>query len=283
MNDLFVALDQGSRMRLSVMGEGEPTILLDAGWGHWSVVWAGVQPLIAERTRVVAFDRLGLGKSDPGPWPRSSFQIVDELQEALAAAGIGGPYVYVGHSFGAVHARTLAHRSPEVTGLVLVDPVVEALGVSRPFRRMRDEMDRRFARLMIPSRLGLLTPASYLFGVPPFAKKLPKAAARELRSGYKPDVIRTIRGELIALDESMDQLARLGAPSVPFEVLSAEEDWLPGESEGPETRAQAIHRKLAASVRGGAHRVVPGSGHDIHLDAPAEVTRAVEDLLARIT
>lgn len=81
----------------------------------------------------------------------------------------------------------------------------------------------------------------------------------------------------------MDQLARLGAPSVPFEVLSAEDDWLPGESEGAETRVQAMHRKLASSTRGGGHRVVPGSGHDIHLDAPDEVVKGVEDLLARLT
>jgi pimeloyl-ACP methyl ester carboxylesterase len=278
-----VDLGEGSCMRLQRIGEGSPTILLDAGWGHWSSIWSLVQPKLAERYTTVSFDHMGLGESDPGPWPRSSFQIVDEIQGALAAAGISGPYVYVAHSFSAVHARTFAYRQQDVLGMVLVDPVVEALGVSKWFRQVRDDLDRRFARWLMPSRVGMLAAKNFFFRTPSFAKTLPKQAAREFRYGYKPDVIKTIRGELAALDESLRQLAGLGTPTVPFEVLSSEDDWLPGPKTGNgETRVQAMHRKFASAVRGGQHRIVPKTSHDVHLDQPDAIAEAVDALLARI-
>ena len=268
-------------MRIVRMGEGTPTILLDAGWGHWSAIWALVQPKLAERYTTVSFDHMGLGGSDPGPWPRSSFQIVDEIQSALAQAGVTGPYLYVAHSFSAVHARTFAYRQQDVVGMVLVDPVVEALGASKYFRQLRDEIDRRYARQLTPARIGMLAAKSFFFP-PAFSRRLPKQAAREFRYGYKPDVIKSIRGELAALDESLKQLGGLGTPTIPFEVLSSSEDWLPGtKTNGGETRAQAIQRKFASAVRGGQHRVVPNTGHDIHLDAPEEIVEAVHSLLNR--
>jgi pimeloyl-ACP methyl ester carboxylesterase len=269
-------------MRLERVGKGSPTILLDAGWGHWSAIWALVQPKLAEKYTTVAFDHMGLGGSDPGPWPRSSFQIVDEIQSALSSVGMKGPYLYVAHSFSAVHARTFAYRQEDVVGMVLVDPVVEALGVSKYFRQLRDELDRRFAGWMLPSRVGMLAAKNFFFRTPQFAKTLPKKAAREFRYGYKPDVIRSIRGELNALDESLKQLGGLGPPTVPFEVLSSSEDWLPGaKTNDGETRVQAIQRKFAGAVRGGQHRIVPDTSHDIHLDRPDVIVEAVEDLLNR--
>jgi pimeloyl-ACP methyl ester carboxylesterase len=225
---------------------------------------------------------MGLGGSDPGPWPRSSFQIVDEIQSALVSAGVKGPYLYVAHSFSAVHARTFAYRQEDVVGMVLVDPVVEAVGVSKYFRQLRDDLDRRFARWMMPARVGMLAAKNFFFRTPQFARPLPAKAAREFRYGYKPDVIRSIRGELAALDESLQQLAGLGTPKVPFEVLSSSEDWLPGgKNADGETRVQAMHRKFAGAVRGGQHRVVPNTTHDLHLDAPDAVVEAVESLLSR--
>jgi pimeloyl-ACP methyl ester carboxylesterase len=276
-----VDLGDGSCMRLERMGEGSPTILLDAGWGHWSAIWALVQPKLAERFTTVSFDHMGLGGSDPGPWPRSSFQIVDEMQGALACAGVTGPYLYVAHAFSAVHARTFAYRQQDVIGMVLVDPVVEALGASKYFRQLRDDIDRRYARQLAPARVGMLA-AKHFFFPPAFAKRLPAPALREFRYGYKPDVLKSIRGELAALDESLRQLGGLGTPKVPFEVLSSSEDWLPGtKSTEGETRVQVIHRKFASAVRGGSHRVVPDTGHDIHLDAPEAILESVDALLAR--
>ncbi len=56
--------------------------------------------------------------------PYSSGQIAKELHAALVNAGIPGPYVLVGHSFGGLDMRVFAGRHPdEVAGILLVDSI----------------------------------------------------------------------------------------------------------------------------------------------------------------
>jgi pimeloyl-ACP methyl ester carboxylesterase len=55
--------------------------------------------------------------------PRTSERIATELHDALHKLGISGPYVLVGHAFGATNMRTFADLyTDEVQGMVLVDP-----------------------------------------------------------------------------------------------------------------------------------------------------------------
>ena len=50
-------------------------------------------------------------------------QHASELRALLAGAGIDGPYVLVGHSYGGRIARVYAKEYPaEVVGMVLIDP-----------------------------------------------------------------------------------------------------------------------------------------------------------------
>jgi pimeloyl-ACP methyl ester carboxylesterase len=97
------------------------------------VAWQHVFPRVAAFAQVVAFDRAGLGQSEPGPLPRSAGTAVDDLRQMLTRAGIPGPYILVGHSMGGLHARLYASLYPaEVVGLVLIDsPHEEMLDVWR--------------------------------------------------------------------------------------------------------------------------------------------------------
>ena len=73
-------------------------------------------------TRVCAYDRAGMGWSEMGPDPRDARQITGELHALLDGAGIEGPYLLVGHSFGGLYMQTYAARYPdEVAGMALVD------------------------------------------------------------------------------------------------------------------------------------------------------------------
>ncbi|MDQ3827610.1 MAG: alpha/beta hydrolase, partial [Actinomycetota bacterium] len=87
-----------------------------------SADWANVQRVVAKTTRVCAYDRAGMGWSEPGPEPRDAKQISSELHTLLKGAGTVGPYVLVGHSTGGLYARMYAALYPEeVAGMVLVD------------------------------------------------------------------------------------------------------------------------------------------------------------------
>lgn|SRR5450631_188170 len=57
----------GYRIHIYCVGGGSPTVVLDSGLSDSSLSWDRVQPEIAKFTRVCAYDRAGLGWSDPSP------------------------------------------------------------------------------------------------------------------------------------------------------------------------------------------------------------------------
>jgi pimeloyl-ACP methyl ester carboxylesterase len=118
----LIAAD-GAQLNLYCTGSGSPTVLFDAGHQDWAPAWAVVQPEVSKWTRACSFDRPGYGFSPSGPMPRTSERIATEVHGALHSLGIAGPYVLVGHAFGATNMRTFADLYPdEVNGLVLIEP-----------------------------------------------------------------------------------------------------------------------------------------------------------------
>ncbi len=80
----------GRRINLHCAGSGAPTVILMAGLTSWSPVWYKTQPVIAQRTRVCAFDRASYGFSDPAPRPQILSDTVNDLHAVLKAAPIPG-------------------------------------------------------------------------------------------------------------------------------------------------------------------------------------------------
>src|SRR5207248_97521 len=112
----------GRSLHLYCTGKGSPAVVLEAGAGDFSLDWSYVQPGVARFTRVCSYDRAGYAWSDPGPRPRTARQLALELRTGLRKAGIKGPYVLVGQSFGGFLVRAFARCYPkEVVGMVLVD------------------------------------------------------------------------------------------------------------------------------------------------------------------
>src|ERR671921_2087085 len=98
----------GYRLHINCVGQGSPTVVLDAGSGGFSAQWVRVQREVSDTTRVCAYDRAGMGWSQRGPDPRDAKQISSELHTLLGKAGIEGPYVLVGHSYGGLYMQTYA-------------------------------------------------------------------------------------------------------------------------------------------------------------------------------
>jgi pimeloyl-ACP methyl ester carboxylesterase len=112
----------GYRLNLYCTGSGSPAVVFDSGFLDWAPAWSTVQPQIAKWTRACSYDRAGAGFSDPGPMPRTSVRIAEELHGVLHRAGIAGPYILVGSAFGGDNVRTFADlHMRDVAGLVLVD------------------------------------------------------------------------------------------------------------------------------------------------------------------
>ncbi|MFJ7905740.1 alpha/beta fold hydrolase [Kitasatospora sp. NPDC096204] len=121
-------LDRGGRtLRWVEAGRGGVApVGLIAGCGSTAPGWSAVPPELVRCGRDAAYDRAGLGASEPehATVPTSDGQLAD--LDALVRHLNAGPAILVGHSWGGRPARLLAWRRPEpVAGLVLVDPAYE--------------------------------------------------------------------------------------------------------------------------------------------------------------
>ena len=76
----------GHRLHLQCLGDGSPTVVLEAGLATCSLDWSRVLPEVARFTRVCAYDRAGHGWSDRGSKPRTSQRLADELHTLLRGA-----------------------------------------------------------------------------------------------------------------------------------------------------------------------------------------------------
>jgi pimeloyl-ACP methyl ester carboxylesterase len=152
----------GYNLHINCLGQGSPAVVLDAGSGGMSAQWVRVQQEVSGTTRVCAYDRAGMGWSEMGPAPRDAKQITGELHTLLGKAGIEGPYVLVGHSFGGMYMQTYAARYPEeVAGVALVDsPVGPDQFSQRPEAQDSNEPQKQaFAVVPLLVRLGVSLPA----------------------------------------------------------------------------------------------------------------------------
>jgi len=123
---------------------GGPLVLLEAGAFGFSADWAVVQERLAERGLAsLAYDRAGLGLSDPGPKPRDGLAIARDLDALLSASEETGRLILCGHSMAGLHVHLYAARNPgRVAGLVLVDATTPA------------SMDSRFVSVFVGQFAG---------------------------------------------------------------------------------------------------------------------------------
>ena len=112
----------GHRLNIRCAGEGVPAVVLDTGLAIDNHDWEPVEKRVSEFTLVCSYDRAGLGKSDASAGVPTSQTAVADLHSLLAASGISGPVVLVGHSYGGLNVQLYASQYPENTaGVILVD------------------------------------------------------------------------------------------------------------------------------------------------------------------
>jgi pimeloyl-ACP methyl ester carboxylesterase len=243
----------GYSLHIDCAGQGEPTVLLDAGSGEMSADWVLVQREVSATTRVCAYDRAGTGWSETGPEPRDAKRISGELRALLEGAGIDGPYVLVGHSFGGLYAQTYANRYPEeVAGVCLVESSSpEQFGHRPEARDGHEPPTRTFAVASLLARIGVVRLLYKLFPAPPDLP--PQQRAQIDAIGPSTRQVSTTALELRAGPQSATQargLRSLG--DKPLAVVSA-------GTQGPEWLD--LQDGLAALSSNSEHRVVEGATH----------------------
>src|SRR5476651_2404530 len=224
----LVEIGSGRRINLYDIGEGSVTVILAHGFGGRTLSWFKVQPVVAEFSRVISYDRAGFGFSDPGPMPRTASCAVADLRVALAQLGARPPYVLVGHSAGSLDVRYFAYRYPhEVAGIVLSDGSSE--GQKERFEAIVPNfMARTYSTVDIYEQNAIYADAGrfqseFASFLPPPESHLPHSVNAALRLWYQSaSSWRAMASELTSLygassDELMAAKCPLGA--IPILVL----------------------------------------------------------------
>ena len=262
----------GYRLHIFCQGEGSPTVILDAGLGGSSLEWVPVQTRLKKYTRVCWYDRAGYGWSDPGPSPRDSEQITDELWTLLRNADIPGPYVLVGHSFGGYIAQLFAKRFPALTaGVVLIDS-------SHP------EQVQRYLAPPIGINTAPAPNSTFVsFKGPPQvpAHMPPRLASTALWLLSQSKDRYTVAEEYMNFRRSAAEVGDAGPmPSVPVMVVTRGiREWKPNNDPKLGNLVEDLWRhlqdELASESPRSAHIIANHSGHHIHLDQPQLVADAI--------
>jgi pimeloyl-ACP methyl ester carboxylesterase len=227
-------IDVGGR-RLRLVCEGpkaaRPVIWLESGAFSGAADFAAIQQkLTAKGLRSCAYDRAGMGYSEPGPAPRDGNAIVGDMAKLMAASGEPSPYVLVGHSMAGLYLRQFAASHPDqVVGLVLLDAVTPEMIERREASQFAERM-RGLARLgAIAGSVGLTKPLYWWgdrIGLPPQGKAEKRRgfiSGRQSRAAYV---------EVQSWRAAAEQAAAAGElrPEWPVAVITA----------GPPSRAMSM-------------------------------------------
>jgi pimeloyl-ACP methyl ester carboxylesterase len=185
----------GHQLHLYCIGQGTPTVVLEAPATGMSAAWGWVQPDVAQVTRVCAYDRSGLGWSEAGDRDFEPAAVPGELHTLLVQANEPGPHVIVGEGLGAALAALYAAQyRPEVAGLVLVDPPI----TDHPVRRSVTRLLNASPWL---ARAGVLRATRMLSSN---AAGLPDVSARPLRAFLnRPDHLSRSAAELARWNQTI--------------------------------------------------------------------------------
>lgn len=219
-----------------------PAVVLESGIGSDQGQLWSVEQHLAKRTVVCAYDRAGVGESDPPPkMPRSLAEVVADLDDFITAAELEPPYFLVGQSAGATIVFMDAQAHPDtVAGFVSMNPV------------------------------------------PPSKTFIAAAHRVETKSEFEEELAfyRGENEESIAFSTSERMLTDPLPPAMPYAVMFDENCGGATDFCGRILPPLTASMKLLAGVgEGGRFVRAKGAGHDIYSTNPELVRSTIDDVL----
>ena len=267
----FIEVD-GVRLHYIDVGEGPPVVLLHGNGSMLQDPAIALVDRLADRHRVLAFDRPGFGYSDRPKnitWtPEAQMQLI---LEALRRLGVERPVLY-GHSWGACLVVTFAVYHPDQ-----IRGVVAASGYYFPNRRL----DAAIAVLNVAPAigpvvrntlgpvLGALTgrgAVKALFSpnpIPPTFDEFPASLA------LRPSQLRASGEDGTTLREWAERTSpRYRQIRVPVFIVAGDGD------KAVDYRGHAM--RLHDEIPGSRLRIFPHTGHMVHHVHPDAIVEAIE-------
>ena len=269
--DRFVSVD-GLNIRYQTWGTpapGKPTALLLHGFANSLQSFRLLAPLLTDRYYVVAYDMPGFGLSEkPAPFDYKNAHQAEIASDLITALGLKN-VVVGGHSLGGAIALRVALESPEVIGLVVMNPGIITSGVPAiakylvlPFPRLQARIfgDPQFRSDFL--RRSFINPAIVTDDV---VNDLSRTSRTQ---GYLSGMT-SMMGQYSEPDE-VPMLPRLTVPSL---IVWGQQD---------RNKTMGEFEELKAKLPLNTAVLVPTSGHYVQEEAPAETAAAMNAFVDRV-
>lgn len=277
------------RRHIFCEGSGAPTVVFITGNGIPAVLIRPLQDQVAGFSRACAYDRAGLGWSEPAIRPLNIAGQADELHKILAASGERGSFILAGHSYGGLIARQYVRDNPHtVAGVVLVDSGEEGeVFQAKALQGMaasvsQNEQSERLARFGYLRALVAIDPS-----VASYSPRLTEAERRQanaliLRPSYYQGAAYELTHGFENTPPAMQKPGGLGAlGSLPLVVIRHGQPFAGPDAWREEgwTKAQV---RLAALSSDSRLITAVKDGHNIIIDDPDLVSSAIRDVVTAV-
>jgi pimeloyl-ACP methyl ester carboxylesterase len=293
------ALVKGKKMHYLLTGQGDITIVLEAGIGGYSTEWQKIASQLEPHFKVLRYDRLGYGWSEEADKARTINQLAEEFLELLQYIGIQSPIIFVGHSLGAYIGRYIAHQNPhKISALLLLDtPHEDELTARFPEEYIKNwkealSLMKLFANFSIMGLPMLLSKLNIIpQGMRDSLNQLPKEQAESILAiAFTIKILNTTTQEMEALTESFEQMrnVRNSLQDLPLTVIqhSLNDQLSPQISAEKVTEIELAWQSVqqeTASLSSQGIWLKADCGHAIHIFQPDLVFTEIQKLAKNIS
>lgn len=259
------------RNNVKVLGRGPATLVFAHGFGCDQSMWRFLVPSFEERYRIVLFDSVGSGASDPAAYDRAKYDTLhgyaDDLIEIVDGFG-QGPVVFVGHSVAAMVGVLASIKAPALfAAQVMVSPSPSYIDDGDYIGGFTRDDIEELLQTLHDNYLGWssnMAPA--IMGAPD-----QPALGQELTNSFcrnDPEIAAHFARVTFLSDHRAD-LPRSATPAL---ILQCTDDMV-----APVAVGEYMQRTMPSSVLA----LIDNIGHCPHMSAPSASTDAIQAFLAR--
>jgi pimeloyl-ACP methyl ester carboxylesterase len=252
------------------VGAGEPIVLVHGAMVE-GTTWEFVVPRLAERFRVVTYDRRGHGRSI-GPAQSGAIQVAD-LAELIDRLGVA-PANLVGNSGGGAIALQLAVAHPNIVRSAVVhEPVLFGLLAG-------DQEDEALLDTfvgMLDAVCSRVEAGDRAAAAEMFVDTVVAAGAWQILPASRQDMITRNAATILEDRRHIDALTTIDVDAIahlPMPVLLSQGD------QSPAVFGSVVER-LAEIMTDAVQVTIPGAGHVPHLTHPDDFSAIVAEFLDR--
>ncbi|KAL6535247.1 Strigolactone receptor KAI2d5 [Orobanche minor] len=252
----------GARHNVRVLGSGQTTVVLGHGFGTDQSVWRHLVPRLVDQYRVVLYDNMGAGTTNPDSYDFDRYATLDghgnDLLAILEEFSIG-KCIYVGHSLSAMVAAMASILRPDLFHkLIMISATPRTVNTEDYYGGLNQEDIDQLLDAMETNHNSVLQGMAPLMVGGDMDSEVVQEFSRTLFN-MRPDIALSV-GRMV---HAYDMRPLLGSVLVSCHIIHSSKD-----PAVPVTVAEYIHQNLGGKS---VLEVMSTEGHLPHLSAP-EVT-----------